>query len=331
MVDLLHHIGLRLRAARENADMSIEQASSTVNISLRLLENYEAGQQNISVVRLVELAEAYKVSPAWLIRGDAEVDYMTDPDLHLVSRSTRRALTEDGQRSSDGQARRSKAVADATLPRPIDASPTAHITLKEDETQRQPISGNRVDVKERIAAVEEDETRSPRSITAVRLRRSTRDQIKALGNVARRTDDTAADEVTAILTNAECESEVRAAAARALGACWNAMAVDTLITLICDNSLDSEIRCGVAYAMGAIRDSRGVEPLVAVLREPGSDTRVRCSAALALGEIGDVRAVPILKSGRWTADVGLRVSIDLALTKINALASDRTRPPTSEA
>jgi HEAT repeat protein len=206
----------------------------------------------------------------------------------------------------------------------------AHITLKKDETQRQPIS-EKVDVKERIVAIEEEEPKSPRSITAVTQRRSTRDQIRALRDVARRTDDTAADEVMAILTNTECESEVRTAAARALGSCWNAMAVDTLITLIGDSTVDSEIRCGSAYALGAIKDSRALEPLIAVLREPDSDTRLRCSAALALGEMGDFRAVPVLKSGRWTADVGLRVSIGLALTKINALASDRTRTPTSEA
>ena len=199
MVDLLHHIGLRLSTARENADMSIEQAASAVLISPRLLENYEAGQQNISVVRLVELAKAYKVSPEWLIRGDAEVDQLRDPDLPMVSRSEWGALTQDEQQSSK---------------------------RKLGEARRQPMSEkNRVAVKERVATIEEEETRSPRSRTAVTLRRSTRDQIRALRDVARRTDETAADEVMAILTDTECESEVRTAAARALGSCWNAMAV----------------------------------------------------------------------------------------------------------
>ena len=77
----LREIGENLKTAREEACLGIDQAAATVNASPRLLENYEAGDQNISVVRLLELADAYKVSPAWLIRGDAEVDYLMDPDL----------------------------------------------------------------------------------------------------------------------------------------------------------------------------------------------------------------------------------------------------------
>lgn len=80
-VPLLCEIGERLKTAREEACLGIEQAAATVKASPRLLEDYESGQQNISVERLVELAKAYKVSSAWLIRGDAEVDYLMDPDL----------------------------------------------------------------------------------------------------------------------------------------------------------------------------------------------------------------------------------------------------------
>ena len=79
--DLLRGIGEQLKTAREEACLGIEQAAATLSASPRLLENYEAGQVNISVARLAELAEAYKVSPASLFRGDGEVDYSTDPDL----------------------------------------------------------------------------------------------------------------------------------------------------------------------------------------------------------------------------------------------------------
>ncbi len=69
---LLRGIGERLKTARENAGLSIDQVAETVNASRRLLESYEAGQEQISVVRLVELAKAYKVSPEWLIGGGTE-------------------------------------------------------------------------------------------------------------------------------------------------------------------------------------------------------------------------------------------------------------------
>ena len=71
-VPLLRGIGERLKTARENADLSMDQVAETVNASRRLLENYESGGQNISVVRLVELAKAYTVSPGWFIGGGAE-------------------------------------------------------------------------------------------------------------------------------------------------------------------------------------------------------------------------------------------------------------------
>ncbi len=68
-VPLLRGIGERLKIARENADLSIDQVAETVNASRRLLDNYEAGGEYISVGRLVELANAYNVSPEWLIGG----------------------------------------------------------------------------------------------------------------------------------------------------------------------------------------------------------------------------------------------------------------------
>ena len=96
-VPLLREIGERLKTAREEAGLGIEQAAATVNDSPRLLEDYEAGEQNISVLRLVELAEAYKVSPAWLIRGAAEVDYLMDPDLLRFFRQQWGAFDQEEQ------------------------------------------------------------------------------------------------------------------------------------------------------------------------------------------------------------------------------------------
>ena len=96
-VPLLRQIGERLKSAREEAGLGIEHAAATVNASPRLLEDYEAGVQNISVLRLVELAEAYKVSPARLIPGDAEVDYLMDPDLLRFFRQEWGAFDQEEQ------------------------------------------------------------------------------------------------------------------------------------------------------------------------------------------------------------------------------------------
>ena len=72
---VLRGIGERLKIAREKADLSIDQVAETLNASRRLLESYEAGGENISVVRLVELAKTYTVSPGWLIGGGAESEW----------------------------------------------------------------------------------------------------------------------------------------------------------------------------------------------------------------------------------------------------------------
>lgn len=168
MVDLLHHIGLRLRTARENADMSIEQAASAVLISARLLENYEAGEGNVPVLRLDQLARAYKVSSVWLSHGD-EGDHLTNSDLHLVSRNEWGALTEDEQRFVKDTLGDARQLLKRRRQLPLSGSVRAHtIFNKQNGSQRQPISEkNRVDVKERIVAIEEEKTRFLLSVTTV--------------------------------------------------------------------------------------------------------------------------------------------------------------------
>jgi len=97
-VPLLRGIGERLKIARENADLSINQVAETVNASQRLLESYEAGGENISVGRLVELANAYRVSPEWLMGGGTECAWCAHTgvirlrELRLVKFITQREL-----------------------------------------------------------------------------------------------------------------------------------------------------------------------------------------------------------------------------------------------
>ena len=98
-VPLLLGIGKRLKIARENADLSIDQVAETVNASQRLLESFEAGDEYMSVARLAELAKAYNVSPGWLIEGDTAVcarcthrDVIRLRELRLVKYITQREL-----------------------------------------------------------------------------------------------------------------------------------------------------------------------------------------------------------------------------------------------
>ena len=95
------------------------------------------------------------------------------------------------------------------------------------------------------------------------------------------------------------DSDVRQAAAEALGEIKDPRAVEPLIAALKDE--DSDVRAAAAYALGEIKDPRAVEPLIAALKDGDSD--VRKAAAKALGEIKDPRAVePLiaaLKDAKW--------------------------------
>jgi HEAT repeat protein len=92
-------------------------------------------------------------------------------------------------------------------------------------------------------------------------------------------------------------SDVRQAAAKALGKIGDPRAVEPLIAALSDES--SDVRYAAAEALGKIKDPRAVEPLIAAHQ----NWWVGAAAACALGEIKDPRAVePLiaaLKDEKW--------------------------------
>jgi HEAT repeat protein len=90
----------------------------------------------------------------------------------------------------------------------------------------------------------------------------------------------------------ETDSEVRRAAATALGQLKDTRAVEPLLSALHDT--DSEVRRAAAEALGQLGDARAVEPLLSTLEDHEPFV---CEAAVqALGRLGDARAVrPLLR------------------------------------
>ena len=108
---------------------------------------------------------------------------------------------------------------------------------------------------------------------------------------------------------------VRASAAEALVKI-GAPAVEPLIAALKDK--DSDVRYAAAKALGEIKDPRAVEPLIAALKDESSS--VRRAAAEALGKIGDPRAVEPLIAVPKDYYSGVRYAVTKALVKIGAPA-----------
>ena len=86
-------------------------------------------------------------------------------------------------------------------------------------------------------------------------------------------------------------SDVRRAAAEALGTIGDGRAVEPLIRAL--NDSDWLVRRKAAEALGTIGDGRAVEPLIRALNDADSDVRV--SAAGALGTIGEPAVEPLIR------------------------------------
>ena len=95
-----------------------------------------------------------------------------------------------------------------------------------------------------------------------------------------------------------------------------ALAVEPHIAALKDEN--SDVRQAAAYALGEIKDPRAVEPLIAALKDEDSD--VRKAAARALGEIKDPRAVEPLIAALEDEELRVRAAAAEALVKIGAPA-----------
>ncbi|MBN2476969.1 MAG: HEAT repeat domain-containing protein [Pirellulales bacterium] len=102
-----------------------------------------------------------------------------------------------------------------------------------------------------------------------------------------------AEAVAPLLANlGHREADVRAAAAKALGAAKDARAVDPLIGILADRNEEAHVRGSAAGALSKIDDPRRVEPLIVAAGD--QQPALRKAAAAALAAVRDPRAAPPL-------------------------------------
>ncbi|HYC20073.1 MAG TPA: HEAT repeat domain-containing protein, partial [Candidatus Bathyarchaeia archaeon] len=106
-------------------------------------------------------------------------------------------------------------------------------------------------------------------------------------------------------------SDVRRAAAEALGTIGDGRAVEPLVKAL--NDSDWLVRRKAAEALGTIGDGRAVEPLVKALNDADSD--VRKSVAEALSKIGEPAVEPLIKALNDTSEYVCEGAVE-ALGKI---------------
>lgn len=75
----------RLREARQNQGLSIEEASTQAAINKMTLLRYETGDiRTIAPERLDRLAKLYQTTPAYLCGISPTQEFMSDTGLHIV-------------------------------------------------------------------------------------------------------------------------------------------------------------------------------------------------------------------------------------------------------
>jgi len=72
--DVLETVARQVRGAREARRWTIRELAERSGVSVRFLVQLESGNGNISVKRLADLADAFKIPAADLLRDDVEVE-----------------------------------------------------------------------------------------------------------------------------------------------------------------------------------------------------------------------------------------------------------------
>lgn len=88
-------VARRLREARERAGMSQGQAARTLHMHRPTISECEAGRRKVSAEELVQFAQLYRVTTAWLA-GD--VDPAESPEIAVAAREIARLKPEDRQK-----------------------------------------------------------------------------------------------------------------------------------------------------------------------------------------------------------------------------------------
>ena len=95
-IDLTKQFAYRLRDAMINAGFNSHRSSSGVSInqlaimtgySLQICRKYIRGEAIPEPIKLVEIAQQLKVSPGWLLFGDASIDENKEKEQIVISKN----------------------------------------------------------------------------------------------------------------------------------------------------------------------------------------------------------------------------------------------------
>lgn len=76
----------RLRWAREQAGLTQGQVAQKMGVHRPTISQIEAGERNVRIEELDQLAEFYGVSRDWLVNGDKVLHGEGDPRIQLAAR-----------------------------------------------------------------------------------------------------------------------------------------------------------------------------------------------------------------------------------------------------
>jgi transcriptional regulator with XRE-family HTH domain len=88
----------RLREARKLAGLSQGQVAKLLGLHRPSVSEMEAGNRRVSSEELLQLAELYDVSVAWLLGEAADTLDASDPKLQLAARELSKLKPEDLER-----------------------------------------------------------------------------------------------------------------------------------------------------------------------------------------------------------------------------------------
>ena len=93
---VLKEFGHKLRKAREEAGLTIQEAADYGDISMGFLGKVERGENNPSAITVGKLAKAYNISADYLFEGIKGYKEMLDDALSKLSEEQRRFLDIGG-------------------------------------------------------------------------------------------------------------------------------------------------------------------------------------------------------------------------------------------
>ena len=91
-------IASRLKEARKMSGLSQAQVAGMLKLHRPAVSEIEAGNRKVSAEELVELAQLYDVSVAWLVGDTKDTIDLDDPKIQLAARELKRLKPQNLER-----------------------------------------------------------------------------------------------------------------------------------------------------------------------------------------------------------------------------------------